>query len=47
MACLYFDFSKRVDFVSLLMSNSELLRIKNWQKTPSKKLKTASSNIIN
>jgi len=32
-----------VDFVWLLMSNSELLRIKNRQKTPYKKQKTASS----
>ena len=37
-----FDF-RRVDFVWLLMSNSELLRIKNGQKTPYKKQKTASS----
>ena len=29
------------------MSNSELLRIINWQKTPYKKQNTASSNIIN
>ena len=34
---------RRVDFVWLLMSNSELLRIKNKQKTPYKKQKTASS----
>ena len=34
---------RRVDFVWLLMSNSELLRIKNGQKTPYKKQKTASS----
>ncbi|MDY4779154.1 MAG: hypothetical protein SO214_06880, partial [Prevotella pectinovora] len=32
-----------VDFVWLLMSNSELLRIKNRQKAPYKKQKTASS----
>ena len=32
-----------LDFVWLLMSNSELLRIKNGQKTPYKKQKTASS----
>ena len=32
-----------LDFVWLLMSNSELLRIKNKQKTPYKKQKTASS----
>ena len=32
-----------LDFVCLLMSNSELLRIKNKQKTPYKKQKTASS----
>ena len=36
-------FFRRVDFVWLLMSNSELLRIKNGQKTPYKKQKTASS----
>ena len=36
-------FFRRVDFVWLLMSNSELLRIKNKQKTPYKKQKTASS----
>ena len=35
-------FFRRVDFVWLLMSNSELLRIKNGQKTPYKKQKTAS-----
>ena len=34
---------RRMDFVWLLMSNSELLRIKNKQKTPYKKQKTASS----
>ena len=34
---------RRVDFVWLLMSNSELLRIKNKQKTTYKKQKTASS----
>jgi len=34
---------RRVDFVWLLMSNSELLRIKNRQKTLYKKQKTASS----
>ena len=34
---------RRVDFVWLLMSNSELLRIKNKQKAPYKKQKTASS----
>ena len=34
-----------MDFVWLLMSNSELLRIKNKQKTPYKKQKTASSKI--
>ncbi|WP_337809631.1 hypothetical protein, partial [Prevotella pectinovora] len=34
---------RRVDFGWLLMSNSELLRIKNGQKTPYKKQKTASS----
>ena len=34
---------RRVDFVWLLMSNSELLQIKNKQKTPYKKQKTASS----
>ena len=33
---------RRVDFVWLLMSNSELLRIKNKQKTTYKKQKTAS-----
>ena len=32
-----------MDFVWLLMSNSELLRIKNKQKAPYKKQKTASS----
>jgi hypothetical protein len=32
-----------VDFVWLLMSNSELLRIKNKQKTPYKNQKAASS----
>ena len=32
-----------MDFVWLLMSNSELLRIKNKQKTPYKNQKTASS----
>jgi len=32
-----------MDFVWLLMSNSELLRIKNKQKTTYKKQKTASS----
>ena len=32
-------FFRRVDFVWLLMSNSELLRIKNGQKTPCKKTK--------
>ena len=37
-------FFRRVDFVWLLMSNSELLRIKNGQKTPYKKQKTASSH---
>ena len=42
-ACLYFAF-RRVDLVWLLMSNSELLRIKNGQKTPYKKQKTASSH---
>ena len=36
-------FFRRVDFVWLLMSNSGLLRIKNKQKTPYKKQKTASS----
>ena len=36
-------FFRRVDFVWLLMSNSELLRIKNGQKTPYKRQKTASS----
>ena len=36
-------FFRRVDFVWLLMSNSGLLRIKNEQKTPYKKQKTASS----
>ena len=36
-------FFRRVDFVWLLMSNSELLRIKNGQKTHFKKQKTASS----
>ena len=36
-------FFRRVDFVWLLMSNSELLRIKNRQKAPYKKQKTASS----
>ena len=36
-------FFGRVDFVWLLMSNSGLLRIKNEQKTPYKKQKTASS----
>ena len=36
-------FFRRMDFVWLLMSNSELLRIKNKQKTPYKKQKTASS----
>ena len=35
---------RRVDFVWLLISNSELLRIKNGQKTPYKKQKTASSH---
>ena len=34
---------RRMDFVWLLMSNSELLRIKNKQKAPYKKQKTASS----
>ena len=34
---------RRVDFVWLLMSNSELLRIKNKQNTPYKIQKTASS----
>ena len=34
---------RRMDFVWLLMSNSELLRIKNKQKTTYKKQKTASS----
>ncbi|MCI6048818.1 MAG: hypothetical protein MR736_09710, partial [Prevotella pectinovora] len=34
-------FFRRVDFVWLLMSNSGLLRIKNEQKTPYKKQKTA------
>ena len=37
-------FFRRVDFVWLLMNNSELLRIKNGQKTPYKKQKTASSH---
>ena len=37
-------FFRRVDFVWLLMSNSELLRIKNGQKTLYKKQKTASSH---
>jgi len=32
-----------MDFVWFLMSNSELLRIKNKQKAPYKKQKTASS----
>ena len=41
---LGFCFFRRVDFVWLLMSNSELLRIKNGQKTPYKKQKTASSH---
>ena len=36
-------FFRRMDFVWLLMSNSGLLRIKNKQKTPYKKQKTASS----
>ena len=36
-------FFRRVDFVWGLMSNSGLLRIKNKQKTPYKKQKTASS----
>ena len=36
-ACLDFDFSEEWIFVWLLMSNSELLRIKNEQKTPCKK----------
>ncbi|KIP56564.1 hypothetical protein ST41_07155 [Prevotella pectinovora] len=36
-------FFRRMDFVWLLMSNSGLLRIKNGQKTPYKKQKTASS----
>ncbi|WP_288177228.1 hypothetical protein [Prevotella sp. CAG:592] len=36
-------FFRRVDFVWLLMSNSGLLRIKNKQKAPYKKQKTASS----
>ena len=35
---------RRVDFGWLLMSNSKLLRIKNGQKTPYKKQKTASSH---
>ena len=34
---------RRVDFVWLLMSNSELLRNKNKQNTPYKIQKTASS----
>ena len=34
---------RRVDFIWFLMSNSELLLIKNKQKTPYKKQKTASS----
>ena len=34
---------RRMDFVWLLMSNSELLRIKNKQKTSYKNQKTASS----
>ncbi len=42
-ACLYFAFLEERIFVCLLMSNSELLRIKNKQKTPYKKQKTASS----
>ena len=42
-ACLDFELFRRVDFVCLLMSNSELLRIKNKQKAPYKK-KTASSS---
>ena len=37
-ACLDFLF-RRMDFVWLLMSNSELLRIKNKQKAPYKKTK--------
>ncbi|WP_302750839.1 hypothetical protein [uncultured Prevotella sp.] len=41
---LGFCFFRRVDFVWLLMSNSELLRIKNGQKTLYKKQKTASSH---
>ena len=36
-------FFRRVDFVWLLMSNSGLLLIKNEQKSPYKKQKTASS----
>ena len=38
---------RRVDFVWLLMSNSELLRIKNKQKTSYKRQKTASSKYKN
>ncbi|KIP62869.1 hypothetical protein ST44_05305 [Prevotella pectinovora] len=34
---------RKMDFVWFLMSNSELLRIKNKQKAPYKKQKTASS----
>ena len=43
-ACLDFGFwiFRRMDFVGLLMSNSELLRIKNKQKTTYKNQKTAS-----
>ncbi|WP_337586562.1 hypothetical protein, partial [Prevotella pectinovora] len=38
---------RRVAFVCLLMSNSELLRIKNRQKTSYKRQKTASSKYKN
>ena len=43
LGLLGFCYFRRVGFVWLLMSNSELLRIKNKQKAPYKKQKTASS----
>ena len=44
LACIFIF--RRVDFVWLLMSNSELLRTRNKQKTPYKRHKTTSSHKI-